>query len=982
MAVKWFYLTPPNFGANTFFPDTMILLTDGSVLIHNAESPQSASYPPRNEWYRYTPDAQGKYETGSWSAVIHMINARQFFSSGVLRDGRVYVIGGEISDDPAATSDSPLGEIFDPLTNKWSPMNKPAAFNWVAGDAAGCILADGRVLLGSLNTFRTAIWDPATDLWTEAGLGFTPGAPSSKSGSGNEETWALLQDGTVMAIDISNNPQTTEIYDPVTDLWTLVASHPPNLALTVVTDNSTNPATTATVNELGPCILLADGRLFAIGGTGHTGIYKPGAGWSAGPDFPPDSSASPIVPLMTNIDAPGCLLTSGKVLCVAGNTKNEGGANPFWSGPVTLFQYDPTTNLLKKLPTAQQPANNTDDTWATRFLLLPTGQVLFASMFINSIGIFNADPTDPPPKAAWKPVVTGFTPVMAVGHHYTISGSQINGLSQACIYGDDAQMATNYPIVRLTSTTSSTVVYARTHSFSTMGITPGPAVHTAIIDIPPAMPTGVYQLEVIANGIPSDWVIVTIAAAVPAIVVDLQNGLDFGIVCHATEYLSLDVFNVGGLDLIVDSVQTLSGSSDFTVLPNPVTPVTISPGDHVDFTVRFEPTTRDVLETAAIRITSNDPVTPNLDVTSSGTRGTGSLGAVIVDGGNFGDVCLDGFSDSQLTLNNNGPCQLSILDLAGSPEFLVPSVLSFPLIVSAGDSIEIPIRFQPTSFGAKSGAITITSDDLASPKVVKVSGNAPAPRLVTMVADSGNFGNVCLHSFADEPLTLCNAGPCALSVSNITSSSAEFLVPSLLDFPFTIAAGNAIEVPIRFRPAIHGAQSATITVLSNDPTGPHIIAVSGDAPPGKLAVTGSTYFGGVRACCREERTISICNVGDCKLHVSSVLFKRKNRHWKLINNPFPATLRPGSCLSVVIRYKATEKCPRSCDLVITSDDPHTSVKTLEVLAYTIWSDCCRKCCDDCQRGTCGKRHCAPCGCERCHDEHCNDENDDEQVAIE
>jgi hypothetical protein len=515
MAVTWTYLTPPNFGTNTFFPDTMILLTDGSVLIHNAESP-GPSYPPRNEWYRFTPDAQGKYETGSWSAPIHMANAREFFSSGVLRDGRVYVIGGELSDDPAATSDSPLGEVFDPPTNQWSPMNKPAAFNWVAGDAAGCILADGRVLLGSLDAIRTAIWDPAADSWTEAGLGFTPGAAPSKSGNCNEETWTLLQDGAVMAINISNDPQTTEIYNPATDLWTLVASHPPNLALTVVTDNSTNPATTATVNELGPCILLPDGRLFAVGGTGHTGIYTPGAGWSAGPDFSQDSSASPINPLMTDIDAPGCLLTSGKVLCVAGNTKNEGGANPFWSGPVTLFEYDPSTNLLTQLLKDQQPANNTDDTWATRLLLLPTGQVLFASMFISSIGIFNADPADPAPQAAWKPVITGFTAVMVPGQHYTVSGSQLNGLSQACIYGDDAQMATNYPIVRLTSTAGNTVVYARAYGYSTMGIAPGPAVQSTIVDIPAAMPTGAYQMAVIANGIPSDPVAVAIAAAVPA----------------------------------------------------------------------------------------------------------------------------------------------------------------------------------------------------------------------------------------------------------------------------------------------------------------------------------------------------------------------------------------------------------------------------------------------------------------------------------
>src|SRR5208283_2542423 len=114
-----------------------------------------------------------------------------------------------------------------------------------------------------------------------------------------------------------------------------------------------------------------------------------------------------------------------------------------------------------------------------------------------------------------------------------------------------------------------------------------------------------------------------------------------------------------------------------------------------------------VLETATIRITSNDPVTPDFDIKTSGTRGTGSLETVIADSGNFGDVCVGGFSDMELTLNNNGPCQLSILGISSSStEFEVPSVLSYPLILGAGDSIGIPIRFHPTSVGTQLAKIT------------------------------------------------------------------------------------------------------------------------------------------------------------------------------------------------------------------------------------------------------------------------------------
>jgi len=222
----------------------------------------------------------------------------------------------------------------------------------------------------------------------------------------------------------------------------------------------------------------------------------------------------------------------------------------------------------------------------------------------------------------------------------------------------------------------------------------------------------------------------------------------------------------------------------------------------------------------------------------------------------------------------------------------------------------------------------------------------PAPKANLMIANTGSFGDVCVGSFADEPLIVTNSGKCTLSVIGISSTSGEFLVPEVLAYPITIGPGDALPVPIRFKPLSFGAKAATITVTSDDPASPISINVSGEAPSGKLTATGSTTFGGVNAGCCADRTLSICNTGDCALSVTSVHFRRRSRRWKLLNNPFPATLRPGSCLPIVIQYHAGEKCPRPCELVIESNDPVTPVRYVELLAYTIWDGCCRNRSDD------------------------------------
>jgi len=106
----------------------------------------------------------------------------------------------------------------------------------------------------------------------------------------------------------------------------------------------------------------------------------------------------------------------------------------------------------------------------------------------------------------------------------------------------------------------------------------------------------------------------------PCISVNQENGLAFGTVRQGPQYLTLQLFNIGVNDLVIESVQRLMGSSSFSVLPTPSTPLVVAAGEHIVFSVEYNPTGAGVQETATIRIISNDPTAPFVDLEATGLQ--------------------------------------------------------------------------------------------------------------------------------------------------------------------------------------------------------------------------------------------------------------------------------------------------------------------------------------------------------------------------
>ena len=94
----------------------MILMPDGTVLAANTPQPSAGFV-----WYKLTPDPNGHYVLGEWSDIAPMHDARLYYASQVLPDGRLFVAGGEYG------SGGGKAEIYDPVSDVWTQINPPAS---------------------------------------------------------------------------------------------------------------------------------------------------------------------------------------------------------------------------------------------------------------------------------------------------------------------------------------------------------------------------------------------------------------------------------------------------------------------------------------------------------------------------------------------------------------------------------------------------------------------------------------------------------------------------------------------------------------------------------------------------------------------------------------------------------------------------------------------------------------------------------------
>jgi hypothetical protein len=311
-----------------FDPGTMLLASDGTVLVHR-ELPTGGTA----DWYKLTPDSTGSYIDGTWSRLPPMPPGYDplYFASAILPDGRMLIEGGEyLGPHPVWTN---RGAIYDPVTNEWRPVAPPAGWSNI-GDAQSAVLANGTFMMAQPcrrncpSSKRVLATDDA--LFNATGLNWLPIPGLGKNDPNQEEGWTLEPNGQILTVDTWLTP-TTELFTPNSLSWSFAGN-------TVKSPVNTPGA------EVGPQVEMPGGNTLVVGaGTSSDVAPTTCTTKTPAPTALYDYAArkwvkSPAIPTIGGLqydsaDGPASILPDGNVLfdvspCVFNAPSSSSGTTP------------------------------------------------------------------------------------------------------------------------------------------------------------------------------------------------------------------------------------------------------------------------------------------------------------------------------------------------------------------------------------------------------------------------------------------------------------------------------------------------------------------------------------------------------------------------------------------------------------------------------------------------------------------------------
>ena len=275
----------------------------------------------------------------------------------------------------------------------------------------------------------------------------------------------------------------------------------------------------------------------------------------------------------------------------------------------------------------------------------------------------------------------------------------------------------------------------------------------------------------------------------------------------------------------------------------------------------------------------------------------------------FGGIVVGQSETLLVTVTNTGQTSVTVSGIAvGNSEFTTSSV-SLPLVLSAGQSVDLSVTFAPKTMGWTGSTIRFFSN--ASNANLNVGGTGESAEALTASPSIVSFGQVAMGTTSTVPVVLTNARSWQVTLFSLQTSGSGFSIsgPAV---PLTLGVGQSVTLKVAFAPQSAGTVGGSLLI-----SGPALaipLTGTGTAPtahttPGQIAANpGSLAFGSAQVGSSVTMADSITNTGGSSVTISQATatgtgFSISGLNVPVVLNPgasvpFSAVFAPQSAASV------------------------------------------------------------------------------------
>jgi hypothetical protein len=280
----------------------------------------------------------------------------------------------------------------------------------------------------------------------------------------------------------------------------------------------------------------------------------------------------------------------------------------------------------------------------------------------------------------------------------------------------------------------------------------------------------------------------------------------------------------------------------------------------------------------------------------------------------FGAVVVGQTETLPVTLTNNGQSSVTVSGIASGKSEFTTSNLSLPLVLLAGQSVELSVSFTPTAMGWTGGPIKLFSNASNTTSRLNVGGTGVSSEPVTASPSMVSFGQVAIGTISTVPVVLTNARSWKVTLSALQTTGGGFSM-SGPSFPLTLGARDSVTVNVAFAPQSAGTTGGKLFV-----SGPGLaipLTGTGTAPGQLTANFGSLNFANVPVGNSETQSVTLTNSGGSSLTVSHATITGNG--FTLSGLVLPLTLGAGQSATFSVVFAPQSAGSASGNLAFTSN---------------------------------------------------------------